>query len=235
MRTSPSIDMVRKAANALGPLRDRVVFLGGAVLDLLLTDPAAPQTRGTEDVDVIVEAATNVEYAQIEGELRKLGFQHDMTSNVLCRWNLRDLTLDVMPTEESILGFSNPWYRSAIENSVTIDLEGGASIQVVDAPHFLATKLAAFDNPGREGNGDYLASRDMSDIVGLIDGRPELVAEVSESSPAIKDFLRTRCQSLTADRGFGEGITSHLPPDPASQGRSAILMERVRAIAESAD
>lgn len=41
-------------ARALGPMRGEVVFVGGSVRGLLITDPAAPPERHTDDVDVIV-------------------------------------------------------------------------------------------------------------------------------------------------------------------------------------
>ena len=49
-------------ARRLGPLREQVVFLGGATTALLVTDPAAPAPRPTRDVDVIIEVGSLVEY-----------------------------------------------------------------------------------------------------------------------------------------------------------------------------
>jgi len=49
--------------------------------------------------------------------------------------------LDVMPLDEKILGFSNRWYRAAMEESVTHRLPENLEIRVVTAPYFLATKL----------------------------------------------------------------------------------------------
>ena len=46
---------------------------------------------------------------------------------------------------------------------------------MVKAPFFLATKLAVFD--GR-GEGDYVLSHDMEDIIVLLDGRRGIVEEV---------------------------------------------------------
>jgi hypothetical protein len=38
-----NIDMLVRAAEALGGLKDKVIFVNGAVVDLFITDPAAPQ------------------------------------------------------------------------------------------------------------------------------------------------------------------------------------------------
>ena len=55
---NPNLLILEMAADKLGPLVDRVVFLGGCATGLLITDPAAPPMRTTIDVDVIVEVAS---------------------------------------------------------------------------------------------------------------------------------------------------------------------------------
>jgi hypothetical protein len=42
---------------------DEVVFVGGATVHLWLSEPGAPPTRATEDVDVICEVASRAEYS----------------------------------------------------------------------------------------------------------------------------------------------------------------------------
>jgi hypothetical protein len=55
-------DLLIAAARRLGQLRDRVVFVGGATTELLITDPAAAESRTTTDVDVIVEVSSHADY-----------------------------------------------------------------------------------------------------------------------------------------------------------------------------
>ncbi len=43
------------AVDQPGDLADEMVFLGGCVTGLLVTDPAAPPFRATDDVDAIVQ------------------------------------------------------------------------------------------------------------------------------------------------------------------------------------
>lgn len=57
----PNIDLLRAMALALGPLRERLVFVGGCATGLLLTNPPAA-VRATEDVDAIIEVATLAGY-----------------------------------------------------------------------------------------------------------------------------------------------------------------------------
>ena len=66
MSLDPNLGMVERIATALGPLRTRVIFVGGTATGLLITDPMAPAIRATKDVDVIVEVATHGGYYQIE-------------------------------------------------------------------------------------------------------------------------------------------------------------------------
>jgi hypothetical protein len=46
---------------------------------LLITDPGAPAVRRTNDVDVIAEIASYVDYMLFSERLRALGFQEDMS------------------------------------------------------------------------------------------------------------------------------------------------------------
>ena len=175
-----NIRMLIHVARHLGDLREKVVFLGGCATGLLITDPAIPEVRITNDVDVIVEITSRMEYYRLEEELRKKGFLEDMNDNApVCRWLIDEFKVDVMPTQEDILGFSNRWYHSAIKNAIKIELEKGLMIRLVTAPYFLATKIEAFR--GR-GGGDYLASHDLEDIIIVLDGRPEIVTEIKNSS-----------------------------------------------------
>ena len=62
-----------------------------------------------------------------------------------------------MPTIESVLGFSNRWYPTAIETAERHDV-AGRSVRIVTPALFIATKLEAFH--GR-GGGDIMARRDQ--------------------------------------------------------------------------
>ncbi|MGC3999569.1 MAG: hypothetical protein QM767_19840 [Anaeromyxobacter sp.] len=72
---TPNLDMLARAVVALGDLKDEVIFVGGAVVDLFVTDPAAPRPRFTQDVDVVVEVTTYAAWAQLGDRLRRLGFR----------------------------------------------------------------------------------------------------------------------------------------------------------------
>jgi hypothetical protein len=137
------------AARLLRPLLGELVFVGGAIAGLLITDPAAADSRTTFDVDAIAEITSYAEYAAFGDRLRALGFREDSSEgSPLCRWVHQGTILDVMPLDEKILGFSNRWYRAAMKSLVTGRLTDDIEIRVVTAPLFIATKLEAFQGRG---------------------------------------------------------------------------------------
>lgn len=165
--------LIIHVAQRFGDFKDKVVFAGGCATGLFISDPAIPDVRATQDVDVIVEVASRMDYYRLEEELRGRGFKQDMSEGApVCRWLIDGIKVDVMPTDEDILGFSNIWFLPAIQNSIQVELAEGLSINLLKAPFFLATKIEAFKGRGK---GDYMASHDMEDIVTLLDGRPEIV------------------------------------------------------------
>ena len=54
--------MIRTAALLLGDIREEVVFIGGAIVGLLITDAAAREPRATQDIDVVVEVLSRIDY-----------------------------------------------------------------------------------------------------------------------------------------------------------------------------
>ena len=92
-------------ARALGELREEVVFVGGMIRPLLVTDPAAGAPRPTDDVDLILDA-DRVGYYAFGKKLRARGFREVTDQGVLCRWRVDGLTVDVMPIDPAVLGFT---------------------------------------------------------------------------------------------------------------------------------
>jgi predicted nucleotidyltransferase len=217
---------------ALGPLCERFVFVGGCATGLLLTADAGPPVRATRDVDVIVEVLSLVEYHELERQLERAGFSHDLSKGApICRWLVGGAMLDVMPTDQAILGFGNRWYDEAIRTASLRALPGGRRVRLIGAPVFVATKLEAF--AGR-GGGDYMASHDLEDVITVVDGRAELVDEVGAASAGLRQYLAAQLSTLLADPGFVEALPAHLPGDRASQARVPVITERLRRISESA-
>lgn len=102
---------------------------------------------------------------------------------------------------------------------------------MLSAPHFIATKLEAFK--GRGGR-DYLGSADIEDIVRVVDGRAELVAEVGQCSDELRVYLRQEICSLLQDDNFPDAVPGHLMGDAASQARAELVIDRMRAMSQAA-
>jgi hypothetical protein len=182
-----------------------MLFVGGCATGLLLTDPAAPPIRTTQDVDALTEVATHGEYYRLSEKLRAQGFSEDQTPNApICRWVCDGVILDVMPTNPDILGFGNEWYEKALRYPVKIALPSGTLIHVVTSPYFLATKLAAFEG---QGNNDYVMSHDIEDLVAVLDGRPEIIDEVNRTDAELRTHLSTKFSQLLADENFTSALS----------------------------
>lgn len=214
-------------AGALGDLVDEVVFVGGMIRELLITDPAAGPARPTQDVDCIVNAASRAEYYQLSDRLRARGFSECTDEGApLCRWIVNGVPVDVMPVDPGILGYSNVWYPSGIAHAIR---EAGpeGSIRIVNAVHFCATKIESF--LGR-GEGDFF-HHDMEDLIAVIDGRAELPAEVAAAPEDLRDFIAEQLTDWLADKAFIAALPGNLAGDVASQARLPIILSRMRQVA----
>jgi hypothetical protein len=119
----PNRAMFESVVRLLTPILDQVVFVGGSTTGLLLTDAAAAGIRPTKDVDTIVNTTSYAEYEALSKLLKALGLAEDTTEGApLCRWRYEDIVIDVMPIDEKALGFTNRWYRGAVESADTMTI-----------------------------------------------------------------------------------------------------------------
>jgi hypothetical protein len=225
-----NLRMLEESIERLDPLLDELVFVGGATVELWISDEAAPEFRPTTDVDVIVEVTTRSEYYRFEEKIRSVGFQNDDASRVICRFKHpeSELVLDVMPTEASILGFENRWQKEAFVHAVDTALPSGRRIRTIPPAFLLGTKLEAF---GTRGRSDFLGSRDFSDVVTLIDGREEVVEDVAAAPEELQVFIGEQLLQLALHRDFDRGLEGALPSSPESRGRvDRVIWPRVRRL-----
>jgi predicted nucleotidyltransferase len=224
----PNIELLARVARALGDLRERVTLVGGCATALLITDPAAAPVRATQDVDAIVAAVSLAEYQRMGDALRERGFAQTIEgAEPPYRWTYAGLKLDLMPVDPGILGFSNRWYGEVLRGATTMAIGDGVAVRVTDAPGFVATKLEAFLD---RGGGDYLSSHDLEDVLSVVDGRAELVAEVGKAPAALRGFVAQTFARLLADDGFADALPA-LVVDGSPATRTPMVLDRLRAIA----
>jgi hypothetical protein len=223
-----NLELLTDAAQLLKPLLGDLVFVGGSTTALLITDEAAADVRPTFDVDAIVEITSYAEYIKFSERLRKLGFAEDTSEDApVCRWRKGETKLDVMPLDEKILGFSNRWYRPAMDFATEYTLKPDLRIRVVTAPYFCATKFEAFKGRGKN---DYLSSHDLEDLVAVVDGRPELLDELRSADKAVSSYVASEVRHLLRTGPFLDALPGYLLPDTASQSRISILRGRLEQI-----
>ena len=180
-------------------------------------------------MDAIAEITSYAEYAAFGDRLRTLGLVEDTSEGApLCRWVHQGTILDVMPLDEKILGFSNRWYRAAMEAAMRQRLADELEIRMITAPFFVATKLEAFKGRGK---GDLFGSRDLEDLVSVTDGPATLVTEVQAETAKLRSYIRTEINSLLATPGFIDALPGYLLPDAASQARMSIVLRRFEQLA----
>lgn len=101
------------------------------------------------------------------------------------------------------------------------------TIRLIGAPCFLATKFEAFADRGR---GDLLGSHDLEDVVNVVDGRPELVSEITLSDPELRQYLAAQCRALLAVPAFIDALSGMVFPDESLAERVKLLVLRFEQI-----
>jgi hypothetical protein len=111
-------------------------------------------------------------------------------------------------------------------------LPSGCAIRIVTAPVFLATRLEAFR--GR-GQGNFLFSHDLEDLMAAVDGRASLLEEWRLSRPELRNDLAAQFLELLNISAFLEALPAFLAADQISQQRLPDLRQTLAAIAALAE
>lgn len=106
-----NIQLLMTVAESLEELVHECYFVGGAVNSVYATRTISEAPRSTMDVDFVIDIKGYGKYVHFAEKLREKGFKEALDSEVVCRWYIKGIIVDVMPTDESILGFSNRWYK----------------------------------------------------------------------------------------------------------------------------
>ena len=229
MNTSADINRLRLriVAQMLAQLGQAVVFVGGATVSLYADTTLTADIRPTDDIDVVVELATYGAYSDLEDRLRALGFQNDMMSGVICRYRVQGITVDIMPTDPTILGFSNRWYADGFQTAMHYRLDEQTTIRIFTLPYFVASKWEACK--GRGGN-DLRFSTDFEDIIFVLDQAADAELQLRQMPDELYAYFRSEFATLLSRADIEESIYSHLEPRFATIRTQRIIKLLTRLI-----
>lgn len=216
MRAEPYRESLRAVRTLFGDQAKDLVFLGSCVLGLY-SRPSGGAFRSTIDADA---ASTVMPWSTQEKRLA------DMCSSglllpdpeIACRYHLvgKNIAVDVLSPEGKNVGNVTDWFRRAIARASDFDLGGGAMIRAVTPPYFLALKLEAWADRGR----DPMTDKDAEDIVAVatevLDLPEQIHAEgIAPGIAALWSAALMRHDLTTDD--LSELVTYHLHPNDAAE------------------
>ena len=132
--------------------RDRrdPVFTGGAVVGLLISDPAAPPPSRTKDIDIVLEITGYGEFVAMEQMLRQAGFTQSWLDNVpVVAWLWKGIRVDFLPHKPTDMMKTNRWFPHLIDEAERIEVLPNRFAWCASAPCFIATKIEAFFSRGK--------------------------------------------------------------------------------------
>lgn len=181
---NPNLALLLGMVRAMGPLCEQVVFVGGCATGLLLDDAALMDVRPTEDVDAIAEVASLAGYHRLAEQLMQRGFKQTMEDNTPpFRWYWNRMQLDLVPLDEKVLGFANPWYRVGYQEALSVELEGG--LTVMEGRSAVAQEMAAAHETVRKHVSQSVAG--LLDMPAFHNALPGLL-----SDPGREQAVKTR-------------------------------------------
>lgn len=202
-----NIVRLKAVATALASLDNKVVFVGGAVVDLYADDPARGEVRPTDDIDVVIEIVNRGTFSELEERLRDMGFRNDVESGIICRYRFHDIVVDIMPDDASILGFSNNWYKPGLQNR-DIKWLDECKLHLLSLGYFLATKFEALKSE-RHGK-DYRWNSDFEDIIYIFDNRKDILNELDKTDLFLNNYLKNCVMALLNRPFISEEIMANL-------------------------
>ena len=225
----PDIEMLQIVAAKLGPMRDEVVFVGGATTTLYIDDPASPSSMATEDIDCVIELSSILSFEELERKLSKLGFKHPMDEPEApnCRWKIGEIQVDIMPTDPKFLGFSNRWYPDGVANRQSVTLPNGTSVFIFSVPFFVATKIEALKD---RGGNDLRMSHDFEDIILVISGNSNAKDLLLNAPDSVKQYIKNEFAVIMKNPTFNEGVQAALYAVGEDSGRANGVIALIKEV-----
>ncbi len=205
-----NLERLQDIAEGMDDLNERVVYVGGSVAQLYVNDEAAEEARPTRDVDCVVGLMSYKEYEEFNAFLRKKKFAEDRSEGApICRWLYKGGEIDIMPTDEKYLGFTNKWYQPGIEHKEGYTLPNGRTIYIMPVLFFLATKIEAINSRGGE---DLRTSHDFEDVIYVLNYCSDIIERFNkETNATLKTYLKEECQKFLKRPNIHEETECVLP------------------------
>jgi len=212
-----NLKVVEKVALALGELNDEVIYVGGAVVSLYVTDEGAELPRPTKDIDISVQVSSYAQMDQLREKLANKKIYPAPDETIMYRYSYEDILIDFIPYEETPLGPTNRWLKPGFEKAYP-EKVGITEIKILPVSLFLATKWEAFNSRG----GDPRTSHDFEDIIYVIDNNRSVVDDVSNAQKDVRDFLKSMSKEILSNPSANEIIECHINPFTANERRKLI-------------
>jgi predicted nucleotidyltransferase len=127
-----NLRIVKKVALTLKELNNEIIYIGGAIVSLYVTDEGAEQPRPTKDIDISVQISTYSQMDQLRIKLATKKIYPAPTETVMYRYSLDDILIDFIPYEETPLGPTNRWLKPGFSKALTVPI-GDAKIKILPA------------------------------------------------------------------------------------------------------
>ena len=199
-------EIIKRVALALGDLNDVVIYVGGATVSLYINDPAADDVRPTKDIDISLQILSIPQLEEIREQLNEKGFSQSADLDVICRFKLDDILVDVMSTKAIGWAPANPWFAKGFEKREEVKMDT-ISIQIMPLPYFLASKFSAFED---RGGNDPRQSKDLEDITYILNNRTDWHEVIADSQKEVKDFLKIHLKQILESAGIQEAMRGFL-------------------------
>lgn len=127
-------------------------------------------------------------------------------SDVVCRYQIKGIIVDIMPTNDESIGFSNIWYAPGFSESIQNEING-ITIQILNSCYFIATKIEAFKGRGKN---DGRTSHDFEDFIFIFENREEIWEELMACKDPLRTYFKNEFNKLIQHDNILEWIDCHI-------------------------
>ncbi len=177
------------------------------------------------DVDIAIQLATYAAIAPLNERLANKGIYPSSDAQMLYRYTVNGVYLDIVPTGTTPLGPTNSWLQPGLELRQSVSI-GTTHVFVMPVSYFLASKWEAFKNRG----SDFRWSPDFEDIVYILSECPSVLHSIENSTVEVQTFLGEMAATIMEHPRRTEVLECHLDHEFLAIKREAIetMLQRIR-------